>query len=43
MVRLWLDLILKGNGCIQGQARCGSGQLGLVVGDPDHGRGVESR
>ena len=29
-------------GCIQGQARCGSGQPGLVVGDPAHGRGVEN-
>jgi len=28
---------------IQGQAECGSGQLGLVVGDPAHSRGVETR
>ena len=27
----------------QGQAGCGSGQPGLVVGDPAYGRGVESR
>jgi len=26
---------------IQGQAGCGSGQPGLVVGDPAHSRGVE--
>ena len=30
-------------GGIQGQAGCGSGQPGLVVGDPTHGRGVETR
>ena len=30
-------------GCIQGQAGCGSGQPGLVVGDPVQGRGVETR
>ena len=30
-------------GCIQGQSGCGSGQLGLVVGDPAHGRGGETR
>ena len=30
-------------GCIQGQAGCGSGQPGLVVGDPAHSRGVEIR
>ena len=28
-------------GCIQGQARCGSGQPGLVVGDPAHSRGLK--
>ena len=28
---------------VQGQAGCGSGQPGLVVGDPAHGRGVETR
>ena len=30
-------------GGIQGQAGCGSGQPGLVVGDPAHGRRVETR
>ena len=30
-------------GGIQGQAGCGSGQPGLVVGDPAHRRGVETR
>ena len=30
-------------GGIQGQAGCGSGQPGLVVGDPAHSRGVETR
>jgi len=30
-------------GGIQGQAACGSGQFGLVVGDPAHSRGVETR
>ena len=29
-------------GGIQGQAGCGSGQPGLVVGDPAHSRGVET-
>jgi len=29
-------------GSIQGQAGCGSGQPGLVVGDPAHSRGVET-
>ena len=29
-------------GGIQGQARCVSGQPGLVVGDPAHSRGVET-
>jgi len=38
----------RGCGCpiaggIQGQAGCGSGQPGLVVGDPAHSRGVEIR
>ena len=28
---------------VQGQAGCGSGQPGLVVGDPAHSRGVETR
>ena len=28
-------------GGIQGQAGCGSGQPGLVVGDPAHSRGLE--
>ena len=37
-----------GRGCpipggIQGQAGCGSGQFGLVVGDPAHSRGIETR
>ena len=37
-----------GSGCpipggIQGQAGCGSGQPDLVVGDPAHSRGVETR
>jgi len=30
-------------GGIQGQAGCGSGQPGLVVGDPAHSRWVETR
>jgi len=30
-------------GAIQGQAGCGSGQPGLLVGDPAHSRGVETR
>ena len=30
-------------GGIQGQAECGSGHPGLVVGDPAHSRGVETR
>jgi len=39
---------LGGCGCpipggIQGQAGCGSGQPGLVVGDPAHSRGVETK
>ena len=39
---------MDGCGCpvagrIQGQAGCGSGQPGLVVGDPAHSRGVETR
>jgi len=38
----------RGCGCpiprgIQGQAGCGSGPHGLVVGDPAHSRGVETR
>ena len=28
---------------VQGQAGCGSGQPGLVVGDPAHSRGVDTR
>jgi len=31
------------SGGIQDQAGCGSGQPGLVVGDPAHSRGVETR
>jgi len=30
-------------GGIQGQAGCGSGQPGLLVGDPAHSRGVETQ
>ena len=30
-------------GSIQSQAGCGSGQPGLVVGDPAHSSGVETR
>ena len=30
-------------GCIQGQAGCGSGQPGLVIGDLAHSKGVETR
>ena len=30
-------------GGIQSQAGCGSGQPGLVVGDPGHSRGVETQ
>ena len=30
-------------GGIQGQAGCGSGQPGLVVGGPAHSRGVETQ
>jgi len=30
-------------GGIQGQAGCGSGQPGLVVGDPAHSRRVETQ
>ena len=38
----------RGCGCpipggIQGQAGCGSGQPGLVVGDPAHSKEVETR
>jgi len=33
--RLWIQ------GGIQRQAGCGSGQPGLLVGDPAHGRGLE--
>ena len=29
--------------CIQGQAGCGSGQPGLVTGDPAYSRGVETQ
>jgi len=31
------------SGGIQGQAGCGSGQPGLVVGNPAHSRGVEAK
>ena len=43
-----LDQVAQGGcGCpipggIQGQAGCGSGQPGLVIGDPAHCRGVET-
>ena len=42
------DRVHRGCGCpipggIQGQTGCGSGQLGLVVGDPAHSRGGETR
>jgi len=30
-------------GGIQGQAGCGSGQPGLLVGDPAHSRGIETQ
>ena len=30
-------------GGMQGQAGCGSGQPGLVAGDPAHSRGAETR
>jgi len=30
-------------GVIRGQAGCGSGQPGLVVGDPAHSRAVETQ
>ncbi len=42
-----LELVARGScGCpipggIQGQAGCGSGQPGLVVGDPAHSRGLK--
>ena len=47
VVTHWNRLPLGGFGCpipggIQGQAGCGSGQPGLVVGDPAHSRGVET-
>ena len=40
------QLVQRGRGCplpggIQGQAGCGSGQPGLLVGDPAHSRGLE--
>jgi len=40
------QVALRGCGCpipggIQGQAGCGSGQPGLVVGDPAHSRGLK--
>jgi len=35
-----VDAIPEG---IQGQAGCGSGQPGVVVGDPAHSRGFETR
>jgi len=31
------------SGGIQGQAGCGSGKPGLVIGNPAHSRGVETR
>ena len=45
----FLEILAQGDcGCpipggIQGQAGCGSGQPGLLVGDPAHSRGVETR
>ena len=39
----WKSLIGCIPGGIQGQAGCGSGQPGLVVGDPAHSRGVETQ
>jgi len=30
-------------GGVQGQAGCGSGQPGVMVGNPAHSRGVETR
>ena len=43
-----LDVVVAQGGCgcpilggIQGQARCGSGQPGLPVGDPAHSRGLK--
>ena len=44
-----LEQVVQGGcGCpipggIRGQAGCGSGQPGVVVGDPAHSRGVETR
>ena len=35
--------VVDAPGGIQGQSGCGSGQPGLVVGDPAHSRGVETR
>ena len=45
-VHQWEQVAQGGCGCpnpagIQGQAGCGSGQPGLVVGDPAHSRGLE--
>ena len=48
-LRHLFDLVARrGCGCpnhggVEGQAGCGSGQPGLVVGDPAHSRGVETR
>jgi len=46
VVTLWNRLPKDVVGCpipagIQGQAGCGSGQPGLVVGDPAHSRGLD--
>ena len=41
--RLSREVMDSISGCIQGQAGCGSGQPGLVVGDHAHSRGVETR
>jgi len=48
-IRYALEQVAQGGcGCpipagIQGQAGCGSGQPGLLVGNPAHSRGVETR
>jgi len=41
--RLPKEAVYAPSGGIQGQTGCGSGQLGLVVGNPAHCRGVETR
>jgi len=49
LIRISLEQVAQGDcGCpipggTQGQAGCGSGQPGLLVGDPAHGRGVETQ